>query len=69
MKLNTQYRKVSDWSSRVKSDGLFDTGHNSGSSKEAAKMLLKSIKDRREKNDIPKLLINRIKGVLFPPYK
>ncbi len=69
MKLNSQYRKGSDWSSRVKNDGLFATGHNSGSSEEAAKMLLKSIKEKREKNDIPKLLINRIKGVLFPPYK
>jgi putative intracellular protease/amidase len=43
-KLGATYSKGADWSSHVKKDGLLITGQNPGSSEEAAKVLLETIK-------------------------
>lgn len=43
-KLGAIYSKGADWSSHVKKDGLLITGQNPGSSEEAAKVLLETIK-------------------------
>ncbi|WP_316827587.1 type 1 glutamine amidotransferase domain-containing protein [Pedobacter miscanthi] len=43
-KLGGHYSKGADWSSYVKKDGLLITGQNPGSSEEAAKVLLETLK-------------------------
>jgi putative intracellular protease/amidase len=43
-KLGATYSKGADWASHVKKDGLLITGQNPGSSEEAAKVLLETIK-------------------------
>jgi len=43
-KLGATYSKGADWSSHVKKDGLLITGQNPGSSEEAAKVLLETLK-------------------------
>lgn len=43
-KLGGNYSKGADWSSYVKKDGLLITGQNPGSSEEAAKVLLETLK-------------------------
>lgn len=42
--LGANYSKGADWSSYVKKDGLLITGQNPGSSEEAAKLLLETLK-------------------------
>jgi len=44
-KLGGHYSKGADWSSYVKKDGLLITGQNPGSSEEAAKVLLETLKE------------------------
>jgi putative intracellular protease/amidase len=43
-KLGATYSKGADWASYVKKDGLLITGQNPGSSEEAAKLLLETLK-------------------------
>lgn len=45
-KNGAQYSKGADWASYVKQDGLLITGQNPGSSEEAAKVLLKELKEK-----------------------
>ncbi|WP_025143223.1 type 1 glutamine amidotransferase domain-containing protein [Pedobacter jeongneungensis] len=44
-KIGGHYSKGADWSSYVKKDGLLITGQNPGSSEEAAKVLLETLKE------------------------
>ncbi|WP_295676605.1 type 1 glutamine amidotransferase domain-containing protein [uncultured Mucilaginibacter sp.] len=46
-KLGGTYSKGSDWGSFVKKDGLLITGQNPGSSEDAAKLLLKTLKETK----------------------
>jgi len=46
-KLGGNYTKGPDWSSYVKKDGLLITGQNPGSSEEAAKLLLETLKEKK----------------------
>lgn len=48
-KLGAFYSKESDWSSSVQQDGLLITGQNPGSSEAVAKLLLKTLKGKKEK--------------------
>lgn len=45
-KLGAHYSKGIDWASYVKKDGLLITGQNPGSSEDAAKLLLKTLKEK-----------------------
>jgi putative intracellular protease/amidase len=48
-KQGAQYSKGDDWSSYVKQDGLLITGQNPGSSEETAKLLLETLKGKKQK--------------------
>ncbi len=64
-KLSAHYIKGPDWSSYVKKDGLLITGQNPASSEEVARVLLKTLKECKDANDIPKKPLDIIEGISF----